>query len=324
MARVVVDTTPSVRNDPIGTREPFRVLAIDGGGSKGMFSVGALVEIEAALGTRCSELFDLVYGTSVGSIVAALVATAHSAEDIAQFFLQEIPGIMRPLTAKRRSRALRDAVVRLLGERRFEDLHTQLGIVATRTDRDRPMIFKTSSGQAIKGALSFVPGFGATLADAVMASCAARPFFDEAVVSTPQGAVGAIDGGFVANNPSLFALIDAVHTLKIPPERVAVLSVGVGSYPSRTSLRRNLLGRYWSTRLLETSLSANANAMQILTGILFGDVSMVRIDRAYSDSRYATWFLESEPEKLRQMIRLGQEECREREQELVSLLRTTD
>ena len=83
---------------------------------------------------------------------------------------------------------------------------------------------------------------------------------------------------------------------------------------------RNLLRRYWSTRLLETSLAANANAMQILTRILFGNISMVRIDKAYAASRYATWLLESEPEMLKQMIRLGREECRDREQEVVSLL----
>ena len=201
LARVVTDTTPGVLTDPRGHGEPFRVLAIDGGGSKGMFAIGALVEAEATLGARCSDLFDLVYGTSVGSIIAAMVATGHSAEDIAELFLQEIPRIMRPLTAKRRTRALRDTVLRLFGEQGFEGLDTELGIVATRTDRDRPMIFKTSSAQALKGAQSFVPGFGATLADAVMASCAARPFFDTVAVSTSQGAVDAIDGGFVANNP---------------------------------------------------------------------------------------------------------------------------
>lgn len=300
--------------------KPFRVLAIDGGGAKGMFAIGVLVEAEATLGARCSELFDLVYGTSVGSIVTALIATGHSAECIRDLFLQEIPGIMRQRTAKRRSRALRETVGRMFEERGFEGLVTELGIVATRTDFSRPMIFKSSAAQAIKGAQSFVPGFGASLADAVMASCAARPFFDRVAVPINQDVVNAIDGGFVANNPSLFALIDAVHTLNHRPEQVVALSVGVGSYPPKTSLIRKILGQYWPIRLLDTTLSANANAMQILTALLFKDVRMVRISKTYSDPRYATSLLESDPDALKRMVRLGRDEFREKEGEVVALM----
>ena len=43
-----------------------------------------------------------------------------------------------------------------------------------------------------------MPRFGASLADAVMASCAAHPFFDRVSVPTSQDAVNAIDGGFAA------------------------------------------------------------------------------------------------------------------------------
>ena len=46
-------------------RDTFRVLSIDGGGSKGMFAVGVLLEAEATLGVPCCDLFDLIYGTSV-------------------------------------------------------------------------------------------------------------------------------------------------------------------------------------------------------------------------------------------------------------------
>ena len=298
----------------------FRVLAIDGGGAKGMFAIGVLVEAEATLGARCGELFDLVYGTSVGSIIAALIATGHSAECIRDLFLQEIPGIMRRRTARRRSRALRETVHRMFEERGFAGLETELGIVATRTDFSRPMVFKTSAAQAIKGAQSFVPGFGASLADAVMASCAARPFFNRVSVPTSQDAVNAIDGGFVANNPSLFALIDAVHTLNYPPHRVAALSVGVGSYPPKTSLIRKISGQYWPIRLLDTTLSANANAMQILTALLFKDVRMIRINKTYADPRYATSLLESDSDTLKRMVRLGRDEFREQEDEVIALL----
>ena len=298
----------------------FRVLAIDGGGAKGMFAIGVLVEAEATLGAQCSELFDLVYGTSVGSIIAALIATGHSAECIRDLFLQEIPGIMRRRIARQRSRALHETVRRMFGEQGFEGLDTELGIVATRTDFSRPMIFKSSAAQAIKGAQSFVPGFGASLADAVMASCAARPFFDRVSVPTNHDTVHAIDGGFVANNPSLFALIDAVHTLNHSPQQVVALSVGVGSYPPKTSFIRKVSGQYWPIQLLDTTLSANANAMQILTALLFRDVRMVRINKTYSDPRYATSLLESNPNALKRMVRLGRDEFREKEDKVIALM----
>ena len=55
--------------DEVGEHQLFRVLSLDGGGSKGMFSVGALIETEAMLERQCYEIFDLVYGTSVGAII---------------------------------------------------------------------------------------------------------------------------------------------------------------------------------------------------------------------------------------------------------------
>ena len=311
--------------DEVGEHQLFRVLSLDGGGSKGMFTVGALIEAEATLGKRCYELFDLVYGTSVGSIIAALIATRHSAERIREMFLDEIPGIMRWTWPARRSRALRSALRCMLKDQGFDEseLATKLGIVATRTDFDRPMIFKTSSAQAIRGARSFVPGFGATLAEAVMASCAARPFFNGVSVPTGMGeaSVDAIDGGFVANNPSLFALIDAIYTLRHPTERVALLSVGAGSYPLKLPWFRKLLRHLPLVGVLETTLSANTNAMQILTEhLIFKNVGQVRIDKTYSDVKHATSFLESDPKMLDQMVTLGRDAFREKESEVTDLL----
>jgi hypothetical protein len=41
------------------------------------------------------------------------------------------------------------------------------------------------------------------------------------------------DGGFVANNPTLYALADA-RLLGHLPENIRVVSVGVGEYPAPT------------------------------------------------------------------------------------------
>ena len=291
---------------------PFRVLAVDGGGSKGMFAVGALVELEEQLGQTCDEVFDLVYGTSVGSIIATLIATGHDAKSIERWFLKEIPGIMGQKSRHQRSRALRQAVHNAFGARTFSQVDMLLGVVATRADFNSPMIFKTSADQAIQGKDSFEPGWGASLVDAIMGSCAAKPFFDDVRVPTLQGHIPVLDGGFVASNPCLFALIDAIHTLGHRREDVVALNVGVGAYPEqRSRWLAETIKRCWPIRLMATVHSANTNTMQLLINILFRDVEIVRVDESYTAQQYATSFLESDPEKLSFMSRAGRKRLRE-------------
>jgi patatin-like phospholipase/acyl hydrolase len=52
---------------------PFRVLSLDGGGAKGFYTLGVLAEIEAMLGKPLHSCFDLIFGTSTGAIIAALL-----------------------------------------------------------------------------------------------------------------------------------------------------------------------------------------------------------------------------------------------------------
>jgi uncharacterized protein len=47
----------------------FRVLSLDGSGAKGFYTLGALMEVEALVGRRLCEKFDLIYGTSTGELV---------------------------------------------------------------------------------------------------------------------------------------------------------------------------------------------------------------------------------------------------------------
>jgi uncharacterized protein len=60
----------------------FRVLSLDGGGAKGFYTLGALKEIESLVGCRLSEKFDLIYGTSTGAIIAALLGLGRSVDEI--------------------------------------------------------------------------------------------------------------------------------------------------------------------------------------------------------------------------------------------------
>ena len=53
----------------------LNILVLDGGGSKGVYTLGVLKELELKLGSPLCEHFGLIFGTSTGSIIAALIAS---------------------------------------------------------------------------------------------------------------------------------------------------------------------------------------------------------------------------------------------------------
>jgi len=191
-----------------------RVLSLDGGGAKGFYTLGALKEIEALVGCRLCEKFNLIYGTSTGAIIAALLGLGKPVDDIESLYRLRLVSVMGEVWPSKKTAALEKLAREVFGELRFDAFKTDIGIVGTRWEDDRPIIFKTSAGQAFTGESTFEPGFGCTIADAVVGSCSAYPFFKEKFVTTGRGdRIQVRDGGFVANNPTLYAIADATVAL---------------------------------------------------------------------------------------------------------------
>lgn len=304
------------------TEPPFYILSLDGGGSKGVYSLGALKEIESICGTPLSNKFHLIYGTSTGAIIAALLAQGKSVDEIKKTYFSLIPEVMRHKTSSNRSRALREKAIELFSEVSFSDFQTDIGIVSTHVDYARPMIFKSSIQQAHGMKDSFSPGFGATVSDAILASCAAYPFFEKITVNTSnQGTPVLMDGGFVANNPALFAIADALRAFKIPTDQIRVLSIGVGSYrePSKR-LWHEVLFSFWPFWLARKSFDCNTNTIEILRRILFPDVCCVRLNKAFAERDYETDLLEADLLKLEKLYQLGRETYSSLEEDVKDLL----
>ena len=207
-----------------------RILTLDGGGSKGIYSLGVLRKLEQESGKLITDLFDIIYGTSTGAIITSFLAQGKSVEEIKQIYLSGVPEIMKGKTAFSRSSKLESFADTHLGGVTYDNFIIDVGIIASREDLKRPMIFKSTVDMAHNSLNSFTPFFGVSVKDAVIGSCSAVPFFKKKIVQTKNYEKATfIDGGFCANNPTLFALLDSVNRFGQDQDFI-VLNIGVGSY----------------------------------------------------------------------------------------------
>ncbi len=56
------------------------------------------------------------------------------------------------------------------------------------------------------------------------------PFFQRKVITGDKQKTLTADGGFCANNPTLYAIADATEAFKVPRVHIRVVSIGVGEY----------------------------------------------------------------------------------------------
>lgn len=98
--------------DPAGTWRPKRILSLDGGGARGIVTIAFLERIEAVLRSelkdeiaarglrpdefRLSHYFDLIGGTSVGALLATMLAKGMSTAEIRTRFQTWSRDIFRP------------------------------------------------------------------------------------------------------------------------------------------------------------------------------------------------------------------------------------
>ena len=70
-----------------------RILAIDGGGIKGVFPASFLATVEDSIGDNVANYFDLIVGTSTGGIIALGLGLGLSAKEILAFYEEFGPHI---------------------------------------------------------------------------------------------------------------------------------------------------------------------------------------------------------------------------------------
>jgi uncharacterized protein len=308
--------------EPQTAKSTCRILTLDGGGAKGFYSIGVLRQLEALLGGQpLATKFDIIYGTSTGAIIASLLALGKTVKEIHDLYAVHVPKIMGVRFSGPRTRALEALATDVYGDLKFDAVKTGIGIVAARWREERPMIFKASAAQAHGSHATFNPGFGCTIADAVVASCSAYPFFNRKLIQTEQGEVEVLDGGYCANNPTLYAIADGVMALKRDRSDLRVVSIGVGNYPEPARYAHKwLIFNFFLVRLLQKTLDINTSSMETLASILFKDVPIVRINDTYSTPDMATDLMEHDLKKLNILLQRGGESFAKHEDELKTIL----
>ncbi|MGE0743104.1 MAG: patatin-like phospholipase family protein [Hyphomonadaceae bacterium] len=214
---------------------PKRILALDGGGVKGIFTLGMLKVLEdelrrragGAAGFRLSDYYDLIGGTSTGAIISSGLALGLSVDDMIALYMRLGPEVFGRnagdgvfLQSKFESKKLRRALQTVLTTKTLgtEDLRTGLAIHAKRIDTGSPWVVTNHPLGAFYDPPSdsnIFPNKRYRLVDLVLASAAAPTFFDEVVIDIEfdekrrpiqQGYF--VDGAVSANNnPSLQLLM---------------------------------------------------------------------------------------------------------------------
>ena len=211
------------------TDKNFYILALDGGGARGIYPAHILARLERELSRPIGECFDLIAGTSTGSIIAGAAAAGVPMQTVVDLFENQAPRIFSRkrfswglLRSRYERRPLAQIVQQHLPALRMGEISTPLLITSADISTGGVRVFKSryleEQGQ------EYVRDRDVLLRDAILASCAAPSFFDPMQVDEYLLA----DGGLWANNPSILAVTEAASKFGRPLSQVHILSIGTG------------------------------------------------------------------------------------------------
>lgn len=256
----------------------FRILALDGGGIRGLFTASFLATLEELGGGRIADYFDLIVGTSMGGIIALALAYGLPARDVFDLFQRNGARVFaRPrrlmmlLRPKYDSRILATTLRDVFGDRRLNDVLTPVCVTSYELENSYPRIWKDEH------AADLVPAGDEPAWKVALASSSAPMFFPGAQVVAGDSHV---DGGLFANNPTLIGVTEAVRYFGSPLDRIRVLSVGAGERAERIPYEKaKRMGVWlWGPAALEHMLIAQARISHEIAARLLAPEQYVRVN----------------------------------------------
>jgi uncharacterized protein len=243
------------------TATPKRILALDGGGLRGVLTLGMLRQIETLLrerhgrdgNFRLCDYFDLIAGTSTGAIIASGLALGMSVDEVHQHYLRLGEYVFKrtllswlPTRPRFPAAKVSAALKQVFGERCMDSADFRTGLLVVTKRLDTGSVWPLTNNPKTP---YFDRGENATtianreypLWQVVRASTAAPYYFDFETINIGRGSDGVkavrgdfIDGGASPhNNPSLQALMTATMPgfgfgWAAGADRLLVVSVGTG------------------------------------------------------------------------------------------------
>ena len=265
----------------------FRILSLDGGGIKGLFTASFLAEMERRTRKPISDQFDLITGTSTGGIIAIGLAAGVPAQKLADLYAQKghtifpkwpfplnlLRGFLGIALAKYDPKNLQRELIDVLGRNtKLKDVtaRCRLCIQAFDALNGEVAVFKTPHHPEyhLDGDIA--------LFQAALATSAAPTYFP--VTKHVNGYLMG-DGGVWANNPVMVGVVEAISAYNVPNNSLRVLSIGCGEPTYKFGWWKRHLGGLipWS-KVIYTAMrlqSQNANGQ---TKHIVGVDNFMRID----------------------------------------------
>ncbi len=221
------------KSEDVGKK--IRILAVDGGGLKGMFTVYAIWRLKEEYGINLVEEFDMFTGTSTGAIVVGSLLIGKDPKEIYDEYMRGEKDLFgkkytlresmsKNIYARYDDEPLNRTLKETLGNLTIADFEKvspkPFAIAATNVSEAKPIIFGSSHFHSLN------PRYSSSIKlwEAIKASTAA-PFYFEPHVEQETGAFW-LDGGMWANNPALLGVVLAQGDLGIELKNITVLSFG--------------------------------------------------------------------------------------------------
>ena len=268
----------------------FRILAIDGGGIRGLFPAHVLATLEHRFlgGRSIASYFDLIVGTSTGGILALGLGAGLAAAELRDLYRERggeifpaggvgwlgdlqrwLRGKMRYLRYSYDSKALSDVLTDILGDRKLGSATTRLCIPSFEGEYGEVFVFKTPHHPAFKKDLL------EPMVKVALATAAAPTYFRP----HRDGGYTFVDGGVWANNPIMIAVTEALTSFDVRREQVRILSIGCGDDPYRVTGSKIFKGGmfHWKDIILAAMRLQSQSALG-QAGLIVGPESLVRLD----------------------------------------------
>lgn len=305
-------------NARIVSTGPKKILALDGGGIRGMIAVEVLAEIESQLSKktgrgkdfRLADYFDFVAGTSTGAIIAACISVGMTVSEIRSFYLSSGEEMFDKASLLKRFRytyedeRLAEKLQTVFGKDTTlgsDTLKTVLMMVMRNATTDSPWPISNNPFAKYNlrvredGSPRDNCNLDVPLWQLIRASTAAPVYFPPEVVKVGSQEFVFVDGGITMyNNPAFQAFLMATvapYKMEWPvgEDKLLVVSIGTGTSPQANADlepgEMNLL--YNATSIPSALMSAALNEQDLLCRVFGRCLAGDALDREVGDLKNA-------------------------------------